>query len=473
MDTVRRWAGLPERGQTVVIPRLPWPEDLAMPWMNFGGVRYPLTQTLTGSSEAIGADFAGLVQGAYKSNGIIFAALQARLMLLSQARFQWQRMRNGQPGDLWGNADLAVLENPEPGKVTADLLARVSVYADLGGTAFIVRRSTPDGLRLKTVRPDWVDMILGSNREPDLSRHDIDAELIGFVYYPGGRYSGLDPEVFLPDEMTYFAPIPDPLHRYYGMSWLTPIIGEIQSDTAATVHKLKFFENGATVNLVVTTGISDPAKFKEFMALLDEKHEGVRNAYKTLYLQEGGKAEAIGANMQQMEFNAMQSHSETRIAMASGIHPVILGASEGLQGSSLNQGNFMAARRLVADMTLRPWWGNFAASMEALIPPPPGSRLFYDDRHIPFLAEDVKDAAAIQQSYASTIKQLLDAGFQPDDAVKAVMAGDLRSLVGKHSGLFSVQLQPPGPQEPPPEPSVPVNGKAGNAKPAPEVIPNA
>src|SRR3990167_4485666 len=138
------------------------------------------------------------------------------------------------------------------------------------------------------------------------------------------------------------------------------------------------------------------------------------------------------------------------------IYPVILGASEGLQGSSLNQGNFMAARRLVADMTLRPWWGNFAASMEVLVPPPAGSRLWYDDRHIPFLAEDVKDAAAIQQSLASTMKSLSDGGWEPDAVVAAVMAGDLRLLKGAHSGLFSVQLQPPGPKEPAPEP---VNGQ--------------
>jgi len=447
-----RWVS----GQRSAYPAWNDPADYFLNQVMVNGVTYGLRQTLGGSSEPIGADFQGLVQGAYKSNGIIYAAIQARLMLLSQARFQWQRMEKGQPGDLWGNADLAILEQPEPGKVTADLLARVSVYADLGGTAFIARRMTRDGPRLKTARPDWVDMVLGSNSEPNISRYDIDAELIGYVYYPGGRFSGIDPEVFLPSEMTHFCSIPDPIHRYRGMSWLTPIIGEIQSDSAATTHKLKFFENGATVNLVVTTGISDPQKFSEFLAKLDDKHKGFRNAYKTLYLQEGGKAEAIGANMEQMEFNAMQSHSETRIAMAAGIHPVILGASEGLQGSSLNQGNFMAARRLVADMTLRPWWGNFAASMEVLVPPPAGSRLWYDDRHIPFLAEDVKDAAAIQQSLASTMKSLSDGGWEPDAVVAAVMAGDLRLLKGAHSGLFSVQLQPPGPKEPAPEP---VNGQ--------------
>jgi hypothetical protein len=39
---------------------------------------------------------------------------------------------------------------------------------------------------------------------------------------------------------------------------------------------------------------------------------------------------------------------------------------------------------------------------------------------------------------------LLDAGWEPDAAVKYLASDDLTLLVGKHSGLFSVQLQPPG-----------------------------
>ena len=34
-------------------------------------------------------------------------------------------------------------------------------------------------------------------------------------------------------------------------------------------------------------------------------------------------------------------------------------------------------------------------------------------------------------------------GFEPDDVVRAVAAADVMLLVGNHTGLFSVQLQPP------------------------------
>jgi len=455
MDTLIRWV-TGQQPQRAYLPPVPESQDFYIPSFNFNGLTYPLHQTLTGNADAIGADFIGLVEGAYRRNGIVFACVLARMMLLSQARFQFQAMVKGQPGDLFGTADLALLEKPEPGKVTADLLARASVDVDLAGNYFVVRRATDAGLRLKRIRADWTVIVMGSNGPPVKDSRDIDAEVIGYGYFPGGRYSGNEPEFLLAEEVAHLAPIPDPLHNYRGMSWLEPIIGEISADQSSTLHKLKFFENGATPNLVVSLDIAEAVRFNEFVDAMDKKHKGMANAYRTLYLGAGAKAEALGANFQQLEFAATQAKAETRIAMASGIHSVIIGATEGLGGSSLNQGNFMAARRLVADMTLRPWWGNFASSLEVLIPPPSGSRLWYDDRHIPFLAEDVKDAAEVQQSQASTIKSLSDAGFDPDAVVKAVMAGDLRGLIGQHSGLFSVQLQPPGSSKPAPPESAPV-----------------
>lgn len=434
----------------VIPPQLPL-FDNYLPWANIGGLSYPLPRSLTNNADLISSDYVGLA-GALRNNAVVWACVQARASLLSQARFQWQRMVKGQPGDLFGTADLELLEHPERGQVTADLLARASLDVDLSGNHYLARRVVDRNVQLKRLPPHWVVIVMGSNSDPELDSRDIDAEVVGYAYFPGGRGSGKTPEFLLADEVAHLAPLKDPLHRYRGMSWMEAAVPELMADQASTVHKLKFFENGATPNLVVSLDIGEAAKFNEFVEAMDTKHKGLANAYKTLYLGAGAKAEALGANFQQIEFGATQAKAETRIAMASGVHSVIIGASEGLAGSSLNQGNFMAARRLVADMTLRPWWANFAASVEVIIPPPSGSRLWYDERHIPFLAEDVKDAATVQQSQASTIKSLSDAGFDPDAVVTAVMAGDLRLLKGKHSGLFSVQLQPPQPDGPPPEP---------------------
>lgn len=436
--------------RSVYHPPLPFDE-----WVSyFTHDNYFGRTTMASTVEEVESNFAGYVTGAFERNGIVFACMLARQMLFSEARFQFQELRGGRPGDLFGDESLADLEQPWPGATTGDLLSRTIQDVDLAGNAFFARRA---GRKIRRLRPDWVTIVLGNENDTDTDSFDIDAEVVGYIYHPGGRYSDHEPVNLLREQVAHFAPIPDPLAGYRGMSWLTPIIREVIADSAARDHKVKFFENGATPNLFVSLDIEDPDKFKRWVEGFDAEHKGTANAYKTLFLGAGSTATVVGNSFQQIDFKTVQGAGETRIAAASGIHPVILGLSDSLQGSSLNQGNFGAARRLTADKTLRPLWGRFAGSMQTIVPAPGGSRLWYDDRHIPFLADDVKDAAEVQAKNSSAIRQLIDAGFDAASVVDAITAGDLKRL--KHSGLMSVQLLPPGTvakgSEPAAEPDAP------------------
>ena len=96
---------------------------------------------------------------------------------------------------------------------------------------------------------------------------------------------------------------------------------------------------------------------------------------------------------------------------------------------------------------MRPLWRSACAALSTLVPPPDtGARLWFDDRDVSFLQEDVKDEAGIRAQHAMTIKTLVEAGFDPASTVTAVTTGDMTALT--HSGLLSVQLQEPGAQAP-------------------------
>jgi hypothetical protein len=362
------------------------------------------TSAWTPNQEGIGSDFVSLVQNGYKSNGVVFACELTRTQLFAEARFQWRRMNNGRPGDMFGTRDLRILERPWTGGTTGDLLTRMLLDADFAGSAFIARPlEQPD--RLMRMRPDWVTMVLGSHDEPDEANLAMDAEFLGVIYHPGGVMSGRGtPRVLLAEEVAHFAPIPDPLATYRGMSWLTPIIREMQADAAATLHKLMFFENGGTPQMVVSMGPNvSPESLQQFVAKMEDSHTGAHNAYKTLYLGGGADVTVVGKDLRQLDFKVTQGAGETRIASAAGVHPVIAGLSEGLAGSSLNEGNFRSAARLVADRTLRPLWRNVAGSLQDIVPAPQGApaELWYDERDISFLQENRKDAADIQSVQAT------------------------------------------------------------------------
>src|SRR6266508_2616137 len=244
------------------------------------------------------------------------------------------------------------------------------VDADFAGSAYVARRNErPD--RLMRMRPDWVVLVLGSQDDPDFAGLAMDAEIIGCMYHPGGIMSGQAAIPLLVDEFAHFAPIPDPLATYRGMSWLTPIIREIQADSAAPMHKLMFFENGASPQMVVSMGPEvSPANLKQFVAKMDDSHQGWQNAYKTLYLGGGADVTVVGKDLAQLDFKITQGGGETRIAADSGVHPVVVALSEGLAGSSLNAGNFQAAARITADKTLRPLWRNVSGALENIVPAP-------------------------------------------------------------------------------------------------------
>jgi hypothetical protein len=97
--------------------------------------------------------------------------------------------------------------------------------------------------------------------------------------------------------------------------------------------------------------------------------------------------------------------------------------------------------RMFADLTMSPAWRNVCGSLEQIVPPPPGSRLWYDTRDIPALKDDIKSAAEVQALQSTAIRTLTDGGYDAESVVDAVVSGDLRRLT--HSGLLSVQLNPP------------------------------
>jgi phage portal protein BeeE len=372
-----------------------------------------------------------------------FAAQLVRAMVLSQARFTYRNppWHPRTPRRTFGNGDLALLEHPWPNATTGELLARMEWHAGLAGNAFVAYR----GKRLRVLRPDWTAILYGSDLEPDNPGHALDGVLLGYLYVNGGFANGwgYEPQLLVPADCAHWSPIPDPENAGVGMSWLTPAVRDIQGDRMASEYKIRFWEQGATPNLVIKGLVApDREKFDALVDMLEERHAGAANAFRTLYLTAGADATVIGSNLQEMDMKAITGSGETRISVLSRVPASLLGISEGLAGSTLNAGNFSSARRSFADTWVYPTLQDVAASLAPLVNVPADAELWFDVADIPLLREDAKDAAEIEGMKATTIRQLVDGGFEPTSVIAAVQGQNMALL--RHSGLLSVQLQEPG-----------------------------
>jgi hypothetical protein len=75
--------------QATQVERKGWSEPA---FWDYDQLRWPFlsTYSLTPDKEQIESDYEGYIEGAYKSDGIVFALILARQMVFAEARFLWR-----------------------------------------------------------------------------------------------------------------------------------------------------------------------------------------------------------------------------------------------------------------------------------------------------------------------------------------------------------------------------------------------
>ena len=382
-----------------------------------------MSQTYAGQkSEQVIRTFRDYSSLGYAANSVVFACVLARLQMIAQAEFKFQDLATGK---LYDDPELEILHRPWPNGTTGDLLARMEQHNSISGNAFVRR----DGDVLIVHRPDWVEIISAPSFD---GRHDV----LGYVYSEGGlgQSEGID---FRVDEVAHWSPLPDPLGRHRGMSWLTPVLREINADVAMTRHRQVFFDNAATPNLMLKY---QQKLNNETLASIKERWQarygGPAGAGGTVVLDEGADLTVVGSSFKDMDYDVVQSAGEARIAAAAGVPAIVAGLSRGLDAATYS--NYEQALKAFGNGTMAFLWQSVAAALAPLVNVPDGSRLWYDVSGIPALRDGEAERAATMQVLAQTASTLLTAGYESESIVDALTSGDLTLL--KHTGLVSVQL---------------------------------
>jgi hypothetical protein len=366
--------------------------------------------------------------------GPVFAVMDRRIAVMGEARPTFQRYKKGRPDELFSDRTLEILKRPWPGGTWRHLVAACDVDDATCGNSYWIRQ----GDRLQRLNPDWVTIVTGSVM---VGGAEVGEELLGYVV----QKPSTEGVVLEASQVAHYRPGAPIAEAFRGESWLASVAADASSDIELTAYKGNYLRNGAMPSLAVTYEPTISQEVLEaFVPVFASKFTGSLNAGKVMHFLGGRDVKTVGATLDQLAFKAVQGAGETRIAAAAGVPAVVAAFSEGMQGSSLNAGNYVATRRLFADAKIRPLLGSLCDAFAALVPPPPDSRLWYDDADVSFFQEDVADAANIVQTQISSIRSGIEAGYDPDAVTLAVKTGRLDHLLGQHSGLTSVQLTPPG-----------------------------
>lgn len=392
--------------------------------------------------------FGDYARGAYGAQGwpgnaVAFTCVDRRMSVFGEATFKWRDLKDKH---LYGTPALQKLEFPWPGGTAQDLLNRAEQDVSLAGNAFI----RDCGNRLERLRPDWVTIV--SAITFDELGEEV-REVIGYVCDPQGEDGDRACAFYPVQEVAHWAPIPDPLANFRGMSWMTPVVREMKGDLRMAEYREKYFTNAATPNLVIKyTQKMAPDRMERLRLAIDARHGGAENAFGTLVLDEGADLTIVGQDMVGSAFDALQAAGETRVCMAAGVPPVVAGARQGLQASAI--GEYQVALRAFADLKVRPNWRGLCGKLQALVDTPVGAQLWYDTTDVSALQQGEQDMAGTTQVQASTIVQLRMNGFTAESAVAAVVSGDM-SLLKSDPNVMSVQMQTkpdaPAPDAPPQE----------------------
>ena len=395
--------------------------------------------------EAILPQVTAFAQMSNASSSPVFSAILVRMMLLAEARFSFQAKDDKH---LYGNTSLQVLEQPwGPGSTSGELIARCEQDASVAGNSYTW--SPPGEDVLVRLRPDWTTIV--SELVP-VAGGGTYRRKVGYWWQPPAGVFGQGTGFLAPAaEVAHWAPIPDPQASFRGMSWLTPIMRDIQGDDGMAQFKIRYLQANATPNLVIKYAQKlQPGTVDALRERLNARYGGPNNAGKTLILDQGADLVAVGNSLNQIDFTNVSQVGTERILAAAGVPPLLVGL-ESIKGAGKS---YEEVIRRFGDLTLRPLWRSMCSALEMLIPGlPSGSRLWVDTADIAALQDGQLVRGQVALVRAQALLALIQAGYTRDSAVTAVDSGDITQLEedpdAVQSPAMPTQVQHLLPQEQP------------------------
>lgn len=233
-----------------------------------------------------------------------------------------------------------LMSDPNPDLSEFELFELSLIHMDLAGVVFweIVRDRAGRPTQLWPLRPDLVRIL----RQPN-GKHR-------YGYVIGGGIVDLGTDVL---RVRY----PNPVDPLLGQPPLRPAVRAVALDNEATDFVKALLQNRAVPGVVITTQQKvDETVADRMLTRWKDKFSGSRRGEPAV-LQQGMDAKVLGLKLNELEFPDLRTISESRICMAFGVPPILVGAKVGLDRSTF--ANYGEARKSFWEETIMPMQRRF------------------------------------------------------------------------------------------------------------------
>lgn len=293
-------------------------------------------------------------------NALVGACITEKASSLPQSTLRVYPDSQGQGEPLEEHPLRRLLADPNPVTNEFEFHELQMVYKDLAGACWTLIERARDGVtpaRIWPIRPDKLRVLpVPGPRAPwDYT----------WLYVPDLT----KPDLVVPvaQEDMIRVRYPNPLDPYFGWPPLRPAARAISLDNATTEYVDTLLRNAAVPGVVVTSQQIVDEEIADRLGVKWRMKFGGPRRGEPAFLQAGMDVKVLGLNLEQLQFGDLSASSESRICMALGVPPILIGARVGLDRSTF--ANYGEARVSFWEETMMPDQGRFqAAYVQKLLP---------------------------------------------------------------------------------------------------------
>lgn len=223
---------------------------------------------------------------------------------------------------------LALLDNPNPNMTRFEFFETTQTHIEIFGEAFWLvsfGKQRHEPMRLDFIRPDRVEIAVQDKL--DKSGRYMIGDVIGYkVTVPGGSPIALDPEEVIHTKTV------NPFNPYRGYSTIEAGLTSIGIDTSTSEFQKRFMDNNATPQSIVSfKGNIGKDAFDKVKKVFSERHAGVANAGKTLFIKDTDvDVKQLGLSLADLDLKELKTITSERVRGMFRVPMPLLGSTSGV-----------------------------------------------------------------------------------------------------------------------------------------------